>query len=83
MVVYGTKGRIVIPHPHFANEAFLYAGDGEPEHFVDDCPNGFMFEVAEVMRCVSEGRIESKVIPHKDTIECATVFDEIYKAMEN
>lgn len=84
MVIHGTKGRIAIPHPHYANEAFLYDFEKKRplEHFKDKCPNGFIFEVNEVMRCVNEGRIESETIPHKDTIECAAIFDEVYKVME-
>ena len=35
MVIYGRFGRIVLPHPHYASEAYLYGNDGElKEHFV-------------------------------------------------
>lgn len=36
MVIYGRFGKIVIPHPHYASEVYLYGNDGElKEHFVD------------------------------------------------
>lgn len=80
LVVYGTKGRIVVPIPHCAKEAYLYAE--EEEHFVDDrTENGFVYEIAETMRCVREGRVESDVVPHRATLDCARTFDRIQEAL--
>lgn len=79
LVVYGTRGRIVVPHPHYAGEAFLYGPDGsEAEHFVDRGPeNGFVYEIMEAMRCVRENRVQSDVVPHASTLACARLFDQI------
>lgn len=78
MVIYG-KGKIVLPHPHFASECFLYNEMGElAEHFRDEeTQNGFVYEIQEVIRCISEGKKESVVMPWRDTLDCARLFDKI------
>ena len=83
LVVYGSQGKIVVPHAHFANEAFLLRPDGTQEaHYKDDITrNGFTYEVEETMRCVKEGRTESSVVPHASTLTCANIFDLIHRSM--
>ena len=39
--------------------------------------NGFTYEMEEVIRCIREGKQESPVVPWKDTLECARLFDRI------
>lgn len=84
LCIVGEGGRIVVPHPHYANEAFLYGNDGKLiEHFVDEGPkNGFIYEIQEVVRCVYDGRIESEIQSHEDTLECARLFDRIHAAVK-
>lgn len=79
MVIYGTQGKIVMPKPHFASEAYLYDGNGNcVEHFTDEVTqNGFTYEAAEAVKCIREGRIESETVPHSLTLACAKVFDEL------
>lgn len=77
MVLTGTRGRIVIPQPHMAKEAYLYAGDTEERFRDTETENGFVYEIREMLRCIEEGRTESAVVPHRDTIACAEVFDRI------
>lgn len=82
LMILGECGRIVVPHPHYANEAFLYDADGkQTEHFTDDTKNGFIYEIEEVVRCVGAGETESRVQSHEDTIECARLFDRIHAAV--
>ena len=83
MVIYGTKGTIRIPRPNFAQECFLYDLNGElVGHFIDEqTVNGFTWEIAEAMRCVREGILESPVIPWEDTLDCAGVFDLVRKSI--
>lgn len=82
LVISGTGGKLVIPHAHYAEEAFLYDKDGNLlEHFTDqETENGFVYEICEVMKCIREGVIESRYVPHADTLGCAEVFDRIYEA---
>lgn len=79
MALYGKKGKIVLPSPHYSSECFLYDEKGElTEHFTDqDTVNGFTYEMKEVIRCIREGKQESPVVPWKDTLECARLFDQI------
>lgn len=83
LIVYGSKGRIVVPHAHHGSEALLLAPDGaEIERFTDEVTrNGFTYEIGEVMRCVRAGEIESPVVPHASTRACAQVFDLIRAAL--
>ena len=81
----GSLGRIVVPKPHMAMEAELYDGRGElVERFVDSrTPNGFVYEVAEVMRCVRAGRVQSDVVSHAATLACARWLDGIRVGLGN
>ena len=48
------------------------------EHFVDkETENGFTYELEETIRCIGQGLLESPVVPWKDTLECARLFDRI------
>lgn len=79
LVVYGPAGRVVVPRPIFAAEAFLYDTKGELQaHFVDEkTENGFVYEIQEAMQCVREGKLQSDVVPHALTVDCAKLFDRI------
>ena len=79
MALYGRKGKIIWPNPHFSAECFLYDQDGTlVEHFVDkETENGFTYELEETIRCIGQGLLESPVVPWKDTLECARLFDRI------
>ena len=79
LVIYGSKGRMELPYPHYASEAFLYGEKGELlEHFRDEeTKNGFTYEIAEMIRCIRGGLTESPVVPHSTTLACAELFDRI------
>lgn len=83
MVIDGELGRIVVPVPHFASQAFLYDKNGQVvEQFQDtETPegNGFVHEARELVRCVKEGRLESDRVPHELTIEYAGICEELLK----
>ena len=79
LVLYGAQGKIIAPRPHSGSECFLYDSNGElVEHFADPMPQyNFTHQLVEVMRCIREGLIESPVVPHQLTIDCAKLFDRI------
>ena len=79
MVLYGEKGKIVLPFPHYASECSLYDSDGTlVEHYRDEeTENGFTYEIQDTMACIREGRTESAVVPWADTMACAKLFDRI------
>ena len=76
----GTKGRIKLAHPHYADCAVLYGPDGrEADRFGDAHESaGFVYEIAETIRCVRAGLTESPVVPHDLTRRCAALFDQVY-----
>lgn len=82
--IFGSKGKLVIPTPHYTSECFLYDENGNcVEHFVDEeTQNGFTYEIREVMDCILAGKVESSVVPHSLTLDCARVFDRIRKKDE-
>ena len=79
MVLYGEKGKIVLPFPHYASECCLYDSDGSlVEHYYDkETQNGFTYEIEDAVTCIREGRTESAVVPWADTMACAKLFDRI------
>lgn len=78
-VIFGTKGKIVVPNPHCASEAILTSADGN-ERFRDEGPDGFTYEIEETVRCIRAGLTESPVVPHALTKDCADLFDRICRA---
>lgn len=83
IVVYGDRGKLVLPNPHYASESLLYDEQGKTkEHFADTATdNGFVYEIADVIKCVREGRIESTVSTWAATLACAEEFDRIMESM--
>ena len=79
LLIQGSRGRILIPHAHYASEAVLLDASGaQIERFTDaQTLNGFTYEAQEVMRCIREGKIESETVPHHATLQCAEMFDLI------
>lgn len=78
LCIVGTAGKIVIPHPHWGNDAYLYDAEGkEIEHFHADVENGFVFEIGETVACVKDGALESTVVPHELTLRAARLYDTI------
>lgn len=84
LMIYGDKGRIVVPHAHYASEAILYGQNGEETaRFRDETTqNGFTYEIEEVMNCIARGALESDVVPQESTLSCAKIFDQIRASMK-
>ena len=83
LVIEGRSGRIVLPHSHVGNEAFLYERGRLTEHFIDNrTTNGFTYEIEETVRCIREGLTESAVCPHAMTREFARLCDKIAASAE-
>lgn len=75
LYLYGTNGYIYIPNMHYAQECFMYKEEGV-EHFKAPHDNGFEYQIQEVVECMKKGALESEVMPHKVTLECAEIFDQ-------
>lgn len=77
--LYGSKGYIKVPSFHMGDSCTLYDLNGNiVEDFRETPVNGFIYQIEEVIRCVRAGKIESDVMPHKDTILCAEIFDTCF-----
>lgn len=76
LYIYGSEGYIHIPDMHFGEGCHLYLEQGEAEHFSKPHINGFEHQIEEVVNCIKEGKLESEIMPHKDTILCAEIFDK-------
>ncbi len=81
LIMYGEAGKIIVPHSHYANEAFLYDQDGKiTEHFTDHkTENGFVYEVKDAMECVMNGKTESDTVPHSVTEASTEFYERIYE----
>ena len=77
--IRGPEGYMIMPDVNMPVGCTLYKPDGTVvEDFTDTVTkNGFSYEVAEVVRCVREGLLESPTVPWQTTIDCAKVFDQI------
>ncbi len=73
----GNRGSIQLLGGHMGYAATLYGPDRrEIEHFQPPMENGFVYEIEEFIRGVREKKLESDVIPHKDTLLCMQLFDQ-------
>lgn len=77
--ISGETGYIELPDS--CNTAkFVTLFDGEKKITLElPYDNGFEYQLMEVCRCIGEGKVESEVMPHKDTLECAQLFDQFLK----
>jgi dihydrodiol dehydrogenase / D-xylose 1-dehydrogenase (NADP) len=81
--VMGTKGRVVIPLFWMAREFDLQLGTGaiETRHF--DIPGfGYQFEADEVSARISQGQIESPIMPIAESLEILRAMDSLRNRWE-
>lgn len=78
VTIYGTKGRIKIHTPWWKPQRMsLIIGDEEQIIDVPYEGNGYNYEAMEVEKCVRAKQIESKIVPHNETIAIMTILDSI------
>ncbi len=79
LIICGDDGMLIVPFSHYTTEAFLYDSKRNlVEHFKDEeTVNGFVYEIMEAMRCIREGKLESTVITHRDTIASTLLYDKV------
>ncbi len=82
-MLYGTLGYIDFPQFKEGREFTLSIHNGtnqisETQRFVSEHhPNGFIYEIAEVVRCLRSGKLESETIPLDETVAIIEVMDRI------
>lgn len=75
--INGTLGRIDFGPGYFGPTNFTLVRAGRRDStFEQRTPLGWQYQVAEVARCVAEGRLESDIMPHAATLEVLRVMDE-------
>jgi predicted dehydrogenase len=76
--MYGTNGWIRAQHPYWKGTRMTVSAGGKEETL--DLPydgNGYNCEAAEVMRCLREGRLESDILPHAESLAVMKTLDAI------
>lgn len=77
-IIYGTKGRIILPNFYRAQSAELYDDTGTLlERYEAPCPDGFIYEIEHAARLLREGATESPLIPWRDSIACAGILERL------
>lgn len=82
-IVYGTKGNIRIPYFWCPTSINI---NGEEKHFPLLENNGkfnhrnsagLAYQAEEVKKCIKNGKIESDIMPHEDTLKLARLMDKL------
>ena len=75
--IHGTEGSVEVPgfwHP----SGYDLTKDGKTAHVTvpEHAPEGFAYEVRHFCECVREGRLESPIIPHAESLAALEVMDD-------
>ena len=78
-VILGTQGSIRVHYPFYKSERVTLTVNGKEPQTVD-LPiegSGYKYEAAIVMNCLHEGKIESPIMPHNETLRIMKTMDDI------
>lgn len=76
--IYGTLGRITIPDFVFARKATLTAyGKYDETYSPEFKSNGYNYEAEEVMNCVKNRDLESRIMPWQDSSDIMDIMDDV------
>ncbi|MBC8471961.1 MAG: Gfo/Idh/MocA family oxidoreductase [Planctomycetes bacterium] len=77
--IYGTDGYIKIPHAFWKPERIIVktSQDEERECKFECAGNGYNYEAAEVMRCLRNGCLESRILPLDTSVAIMRTMDTI------
>jgi predicted dehydrogenase len=77
--IMGTKGYIRLHSPFYCPPGFtLVLNEKEPQVFnIPYEGNGWNYEAIEVMNCLREGKLESDIVPHAETLSLMRTMDRI------
>ncbi len=78
--IYGTNGNIVVYDFLCPMKCELYDNENNLiESFEETFEDGFIYEISHFMDLYRNKKIESDIIPLKDTVTCVGIFDELMK----
>ena len=79
MIIYGEKGKIIVPDFWKTDTAEIHYNDGEKETLHSTQNSEFVFEVEHVNDCLKQGRLESPVVTKELTLKTVEITEAIYK----
>ncbi|MEG0373200.1 MAG: Gfo/Idh/MocA family oxidoreductase [Enterococcus sp.] len=79
MIVYGEKGKIVIPNFWKTDHAEVQYEDGETEKLHSQQASEFVFEVEHVNECLEQGLLQSPVVTKALTLQTVAITEAIYQ----
>jgi dihydrodiol dehydrogenase / D-xylose 1-dehydrogenase (NADP) len=80
-IIYGSKGYIEFPNFQDGEKFIIKRHDGKSEIessreiIVKNATNGFIYQVQEIVDCIKTGKLESSIIPVKETIGIMKLMD--------
>lgn len=78
-VIYGEKGKIVIPKFWMSKKAYLHAND-QVTAFADDADTwGYNFEAESVSRDILAGKLQNRIMPLTRSLKMLELMDRIRK----
>jgi predicted dehydrogenase len=78
--IYGTTGNIIVYDFLGSKKCELYDNNNNLlECFEEDFEDGFIYQINHFTDLYRNNKIESEIIPLKDTIACAEIFDKLMK----
>lgn len=81
--IYGTNGNIVVYEFYGSEKCELYDNENNlKECFEEKFEDGFIYQIEHFRDLYCNNKIESDIIPLKDTIACTEIFDELKKQWE-
>jgi predicted dehydrogenase len=75
--INGTQGRIDFGPSYYGPSSLTLVRAGRKDYVFDQRTElGWQYQIAAFSRCVSEGRLESDIMPHAATLDVMRVMDE-------
>jgi len=77
--IYGSQGKIIVYDFIGARTCERFLDQESVETFEDSEEDGFVHEIAHVTDVFRQGKLESDLLTHQDTLACARIFDELMR----
>lgn len=79
VVISGSQGRLRIHRPWWRPTAMTLSREGVADELMEFplSGNGYQFEAAEVMLCLREGKLESRMMPLDETLSIMRTLDAV------
>ena len=78
-ILYGTEGMMTLEFAWWSGSSISVKTAGKEVERIDVpmVGNGFNYEIAEASRCISNGRLESEILPHDESVAIMETLDTI------